>query len=424
MPGRWSDEWRDRGQSSYDDWRDGEARRWSGREERSFARDRVFGERDTGVGYNQSRETFQREQQDLQRAYRGRGGDWQDRDYEGVSPAMRRGEYDTGYRANPRFQHQDYTRGARYYGDDVRASTNRESYGLSGHEYGAAPRGYEQGGYDQRRRARSPGYDYSEQFASPDADEGWRRAMNRNDDHQGSYDAGGYTARAATGDRPFSGGAGGYDYERGYGEGGRERHLVGYGSGVYGDGRHAYGGRAESRTDLEDRARDAGEFLRRTGERVRSWFNDMGHDHDYDRDRRGARGLGPKGYKRSDERISEEVHQRLTDDSWLDASNINVSVSGGEVTLSGTVDSREAKHRAERIVEDLSGVDHVQNNLRIQAGNYFTSAGRGYGDSVQEAQMRRDDPVKAVTDGETGPGLGASGATRDDAATRATTRRT
>ena len=73
------------------------------------------------------------------------------------------------------------------------------------------------------------------------------------------------------------------------------------------------------------------------------------------------------------------------------------------MTLSGTVDSREAKHRAERIVEDLSGVTHVQNNLRIQPGSYFTSAGKGYGDSAQEARMASSDAVKDVTDGNATP---------------------
>ncbi|MBW8816196.1 MAG: BON domain-containing protein [Caulobacterales bacterium] len=206
----------------------------------------------------------------------------------------------------------------------------------------------------------------------------------------------------------WSGGTGGYDYERGYGDGGRS------------EGR--YGREGEGREGFEDRARDAGEFFRRTGQKISSWFEGVGREdrNDYARDRegyageRGARGLGPKGYKRSDERISEEVHQRLTDDPWVDASNINVSVSGGEVTLSGTVENREAKHRAERIVEDLSGVTHVQNNLRLQAGNFFTSPGRGYGDSVQEAQMRKD-PLADVTDGNSG---------EDTAATRTTTRRT
>ena len=44
-------------------------------------------------------------------------------------------------------------------------------------------------------------------------------------------------------------------------------------------------------------------------------------DPDYREANRGKRGLGPQGYKRSDERISDDAHERLTDDTWLDASN-------------------------------------------------------------------------------------------------------
>jgi BON domain len=80
----------------------------------------------------------------------------------------------------------------------------------------------------------------------------------------------------------------------------------------------------------------------------------------------GYRGRGPKGYTRSDDRIREDVNDRLTDDWSLDASDIEVSVSGGEVTLSGTVNSRMDKRRAEDIAESVSGVRNVQNNLRVR----------------------------------------------------------
>jgi hypothetical protein len=79
------------------------------------------------------------------------------------------------------------------------------------------------------------------------------------------------------------------------------------------------------------------------------------------------RGKGPKNYTRSDERIKEDVNDRLADDAWLDASEIEVAVKDGEVTLSGTVRSREDKRRAEDLVEDVSGVKHVQCNLRAQS---------------------------------------------------------
>lgn len=77
-------------------------------------------------------------------------------------------------------------------------------------------------------------------------------------------------------------------------------------------------------------------------------------------------GRGPRGYTRSDDRIREDVCDRLTDDALVDASNIEVSVSKCEVTLAGTIDSREAKRRAEDCAESVSGVRNVQNNLRVQ----------------------------------------------------------
>lgn len=81
--------------------------------------------------------------------------------------------------------------------------------------------------------------------------------------------------------------------------------------------------------------------------------------------RRGAHGgRGPKGYERSDERILEDINERLTDDAMIDASEIEVQVQNREVTLTGTVRDRHEKRRAEDIADSVSGVTHVQNNLR------------------------------------------------------------
>ncbi|HYC66216.1 MAG TPA: BON domain-containing protein [Reyranellaceae bacterium] len=78
------------------------------------------------------------------------------------------------------------------------------------------------------------------------------------------------------------------------------------------------------------------------------------------------RGKGPRGYVRSDERIREEICDCLTIDSYVDASDIEIAVKGGEVHLDGWVRDRDAKRRAEDIAENCSGVRHVQNNLRVK----------------------------------------------------------
>lgn len=112
-------------------------------------------------------------------------------------------------------------------------------------------------------------------------------------------------------------------------------------------------------------------FFEKAGDEVRSWFGDDDAERRrrmdaYEDDRQHHRGRGPKGYTRSDERIREDVNDRLTDDPYLDASDIDVAVAGGEVTLNGTVESRSAKRRAEDLADRVSGVSHVQNNLRAR----------------------------------------------------------
>ena len=110
-------------------------------------------------------------------------------------------------------------------------------------------------------------------------------------------------------------------------------------------------------------------FWNRTGDTVASWFGDdeARRRHQADLARQSHQGRGPKTYKRSDSRIQEDVNDRLTDDAWLDATHIDVSVQDTEVTLTGTVGSRDDRRHAERLAEHVSGVTHVQNNLRVDA---------------------------------------------------------
>lgn len=81
--------------------------------------------------------------------------------------------------------------------------------------------------------------------------------------------------------------------------------------------------------------------------------------------RGGHRGKGPAGYTRSDERIREMVCDVLTDHDEIDASQIEVAVRGCEVTLSGTVENRRTKRLAEDVIDNLSGVKEVVNQLRV-----------------------------------------------------------
>lgn len=86
-------------------------------------------------------------------------------------------------------------------------------------------------------------------------------------------------------------------------------------------------------------------------DRVRNWMSNSGK--------------GPKGYKRSDERIRDDINDHLTHDHSVDATHIDVAVADCECTLSGNVATRDEKRRAEDIAERIMGVKHVQNNLRV-----------------------------------------------------------
>ena len=79
-------------------------------------------------------------------------------------------------------------------------------------------------------------------------------------------------------------------------------------------------------------------------------------------------GRGPKDYRRSDDRIREDISDRLTDDDRIDASEISVQVQNCEVTLTGTVTDRDQKRCAEDLAEGVSGVKEVTNSIRVSRG--------------------------------------------------------
>lgn len=82
---------------------------------------------------------------------------------------------------------------------------------------------------------------------------------------------------------------------------------------------------------------------------------------------RGAfRGVGPKGYKRSDDLIEEEASERLMWHGWIDASNITVTVEDSEITLTGEVDNRATKRLAEDTLEAVLGVRDIHNRLTVR----------------------------------------------------------
>jgi osmotically-inducible protein OsmY len=94
-------------------------------------------------------------------------------------------------------------------------------------------------------------------------------------------------------------------------------------------------------------------------------------------------GRGPRGYQRSDERIREDVCERMAQCGDLDATDIEVRVSNAEVTLVGVVQDRQDKRLAEDLVEQVSGVREVHNQIRVNQGS---------GQDAQPQQPQRQQP--------------------------------
>jgi osmotically-inducible protein OsmY len=156
-----------------------------------------------------------------------------------------------------------------------------------------------------------------------------------------------------------------YNYPTGF------RSTERYGERQRGYGEREYGERSGREYDY-DRGEEGRGWLDRASDAVASWFGDEEAERRrrMDEQRAYRRGRGPKNYRRSDERIKEDVNDRLGDDYYLDASDVEVAVDNSEVTLTGTVRNRNDKRRAEDLAEAVSGVTNVENRLRVKQSGY------------------------------------------------------
>src|ERR1043165_7515547 len=266
-----------------------------------------------------------------------------------------------------RYDDRDYDRDSQYYGqyntrsdsEYGRGFTPRADYGRDweseryGNE-GRFPGDEDLGRYSSGSRGR--GLQSGRQNYWGRGWENERDESNR-ESRYGSYGRSGAErgySEGLTGDYPQQR----YNYPTGF------RSTERYGDRGYGERGRGY-----------DYDREEGQgrgWLDRASDAVASWFGDEEAERRRRMDeRRERRGRGPKGYRRSDERIKEDVNDRLSDDYYLDASDIEVSVENTEVTLTGTVRNRNDKRRAEDLADSVSGVTNVENRLRVKQSSSY-----------------------------------------------------
>jgi Flp pilus assembly secretin CpaC len=113
-------------------------------------------------------------------------------------------------------------------------------------------------------------------------------------------------------------------------------------------------------------------------------------------------GKGPKGWQRSDERLKDEINEALARHPDIDASDIEVQVKNGEVTLTGTVRDRETKRLAEDAAEQVFGANDVQNHLRVKPESATSTsdgatANQGGNKSGRESERSRSGSAAGAT---------------------------
>lgn len=237
-----------------------------------------------------------------------------------------------------RYDDRDYDRDAHYYGRDWES----ERYGNEGRFPGDENPGRYSSGRGQR--------DYQS-----GRDNYWGRGWENERDESNRESRYGSYGRSGA--------------ERGYSEGltGGYSERYNYPTGFRSNERYGDRGRGYD----YDRSEGGRGWLDRASDEVASWFGDEEAERRRRMDeQREHRGRGPKGYRRSDDRIKEDVNDRLSDDYYLDASDVEVAVENTEVTLTGTVRNRNDKRRAEDLAESVSGVTNVENRLRVKQSGY------------------------------------------------------
>lgn len=215
---------------------------------------------------------------------------------------------------------------------------------------------YRYRGQDSDRRYTRPDYDSDLDIERPGQPHFGSRGGS---DYEGSWQRP-YRSQSS-GDRyGYEGSRGNYDFSRG----GVDYGSYGRGMSDWGRGLGDYGHQSNQSRGYSDYGRETG-----AGMGHADW-NRFGSERSYEQQGQQSwneqRSRWPKSYKRSDERIKDDIHEELIRHGRIDASDVEVQVKDGEVTLTGQVSSRQDKRVAEELAEKVLGVHDVQNQLRVR----------------------------------------------------------
>lgn len=222
-----------------------------------------------------------------------------------------------------------------------------------------------------RNQGRGTGERYgSSQYRGGNLEQGYERDDDRNRFGYGGQQYGSGQYDRGFNDSQYGGGQYGNQYGgRSGGQYGGNQYGSGYGSNQYGgrddDGQQYGGSHGRGQYGSGQNTTGSQYGWGQSGQQSGGILGGLFGEHGIFGSRRRS-GMGPKGYRRSDERIKEDVSDRLSQTYDVDASEVEVSVANGEVTLTGTVPHREMKFRIEHIADGVSGVADVTNQIKVK----------------------------------------------------------
>jgi hypothetical protein len=308
------------------------------------------------------------------------------------------GRYGRNFENEHGYSNRPYDTERGYYGRG--SDYNRGSYGPSYNRSGQGRSPYTRGMNQSGETSRSD-YPMSSYWRSGEADRGSSRNYNP---PQGTYGRGMDYDRGSFGEDYGPNFGYGQDYSQRTGNPGQTRGQFNrdmnqdYNPGSYGRGANSRGGYGYKRDFYQpDRDRDFGYEADVPFEPIEFTYTEFwmipGPES----------GHGPQGYQRSDERIYEDVCDRLMQHGRIDASDMTVAVKDREVTLSGTVNSRGAKRMAEDLADAVPGVINVHNQLKVHAREHPGRAQTGQTRQSHD-QSQMDQTSQHREEGEADPG--------------------
>jgi hypothetical protein len=293
-------------------------------------------------------------------------------------------------RQSPFGQDRDFEERGRFQGDDYQQRGRGEEDFHAGSE---ESRGYGRDDGDFRGGGRSRG-----NYGS------WQGGQSQNREYrggsQGDYGfggrqgyGGGYGAGMGGGrdfdrgqDRDFNRGYGS-DFDRG-GSFGNEQNFGGRGGQDWNRSERGGFGRGSEHGNFQGYGGESGAYGSGSGNWQSRGFEGRGTQGSGMRQNRG-----PKGYTRSDERIKEDVCERLSQRGDIDVDEVSIDVQGGKITLQGTVPDRRMKHMIEDIACGCMGVKDVENKVSVSSGDRDQESRSGSNgsrdDQTQQSKSRK-----------------------------------